>query len=923
MDTSAFEALCADAERRAGLPLALDTEARRALGGSDFLLRRAQRDPEAFAAWLAEQPFAEPLTSDRVAQRLAGVATQVAARPLTPDRMPELQAQLRRLRGSMQQVLVWRHVTRRASFEETVGALSALADGVLELAVGWCHQLVTTSHGEPRDDAGAAQRLVVFALGKLGGQELNLSSDIDLICAYPSPGKTSTGHTNQQFFVRQVQLLVKLVAEVTVDGFCFRVDLRLRPFGDSGALVAHFAAMEHYYESSGRDWERYALIKARPCAGDVAAGADLLQRLQPFVYRRYLDFAAIESLRQMRGLIRAEHQAHEGNVKLGAGGIRDVEFLAQMLQLIWGGRQPALRTASLASALAALVEARLLPAADRDALWSHYLLLRDTEHCLQALRDEQTHQLPASPEDQTRLAAFLERPDYPTLLAELNAAQQQVTGQLDRWLQDEQEEADSSLWRTARQAWLQGQLPADLQEAVSGRTARLLTEMRESAARGDVASTGRERLDTLMPLLLSELLGAPEPDAVLLRLNPLLQNVLRRSTYLVLLIENAAVREELLRLARGSDYFSDLLTRHPALLDELFLHSDSGSVPGQEALRRELAALVPPILGSAPEQAHFDALAQFKAQHQFRGLLALTRGGLSMMRLADYLTDLAEVVVATVLEWAWRAVAPAQSPLQDFVVVAYGKFGGFELGAGSDLDLVFVHDWPSSRHALLHKLVRRLLNGLSMQTYFGPLYEVDIRLRPAGRDGLLVSTLKGFADYQRKQAWLWEHQALVRARPVAGCEVLAARFDEVREEILSQQRNPAAVREEVGRMRARLAASAAQNDPAAQWKKGAGGIVDIEFMVQYLVLSHACRHPSLLRHTDNARILAEAQAAGLLPGLDADSMVSDYATLRRLSQLALVLDIATDAELAAETGALGQAVRARVQRQWRLMMEPG
>ena len=879
-----------DVASLAGLTLH-DEEQAQLLGLSEFLAQMARRDSEEFQRWLDEKRYLHPATSADIVAATEELATLFPAERAERTELPQFQRALRKLRNRIQRKAIWRHLSRRASHAETVAVLSTLADSLLRLCLAWSEALVAGVEGEPLDDNGKPQHLVIFALGKLGGRELNLSSDVDLVCAYPESGSTSiTNLTNQQFFVQVVQLLLKLLSEYTGDGFGFRIDLRLRPYGDSGPIVQPFAAIERYYETSGRDWERYAWIKARACAGSISAGALLLNRLRPFVYRRYLDFAAIDSMREMRALIRRDHKTHADNVKLCAGGIRDVEFLAQMLQLVWGGRVEVLRTNSLAVALDGLVLENLLSTSERTLLWESYEFSRDVEHCLQAFRDEQTHSLPGASEDQLRLAVALGFPDYAALELALRESQGRVVDCLSRWL--DIDEDPPSVTDTTGELLAEG----SIREAIPGRATQVIDDLRAAAARSPEIAVV-ERLERLIPLLLEDVLEEtrnpedPQLDEVLLRLAPLISNVLRRSAYLVLLSENEDVRQELVSIARGGDYFTGLLSKHPALLEELFLRINLAAVPELDELRTELLVLLPESVAQDLQQQHFDQLAQYKSQHQFRCLLALSRGDLKVTQVADYLTRLAQSVIEVVLRWAWTTLANddrSVNVLDHFLVVGYGKLGGFELGAGSDLDLVFLHDEELARQPVFHQLVRRLLNYLMMQTYFGSLYDVDIRLRPAGRDGTMVSTLTGFAQYQGDRAWLWEHQALLRARPVAGSERLAAEFELVRRKVLGRERDRTSTREQIVLMREKMRASIVAKTNALRLKQGPGGIVDIEFMVQYLALGWSAQFPSLLDFTDNTQIVQQAVNEGLLGENVAKQLIADYAQLRHAGQMLIV-----------------------------------
>ncbi|MEQ9005676.1 MAG: bifunctional [glutamate--ammonia ligase]-adenylyl-L-tyrosine phosphorylase/[glutamate--ammonia-ligase] adenylyltransferase, partial [Pseudomonadales bacterium] len=735
--------------------------------------------------------------------------------------------------------------------------------------------------GEPRDAAGRPQRLVVLALGKLGAAELNLSSDVDLIFAYPEPGETGRGKTNQQFFVRVGQQLIQALDTVTADGFAFRVDMRLRPFGKSGPLAMHFAALEDYYVGHGRDWERYALIKARTCAGDLDAGAALLDTLRPFVYRRYLDFGAIDALRDMKSRIYAERHDPD-DLKLGPGGIRDVEFTVQVQQLIWGGRQRSLQQSRLLGVLPTLAELGHVEAETADRLADGYRFLRDAEHSVQAEQDRQTQSLPAQALSRLRLARSLGFDDYAAFAAELDGHRQRISDIFADVI-GQPAEADSDglrLWLAADDtARLAAFGFADPTEA-----ARQLETLTTARDRSSVGSIGRERLDRLMPLLLDRLWRLDDPDLALARVVPVLKAVMRRSAYLALLHENPDTLSHFLDLAVRSRWLVEQLTQHPAFFDALLDQRHMGALPDRATLSGALREQVQQAEPAGHEQV-LDALREFKEHHVFNVALAEVRGTLPLMNASDYLTFLAEAVLEQALDLAWRENAErfpefATGDARPFIIVGYGKLGGIELGPGSDLDLVFIHDLGDTADGtagqFLHRLVRRLLHVITVPTYLGSLYEVDMRLRPSGKSGTMVSSLSAFRDYQLGEAWVWEHQALVRARAVAGDPALMRRFEAVRQEVLCRPRDEAGLRRDVLAMRRRMAEHLGGED----LKQASGGIVDIEFVVQYLVLAHAHRHPDLAVYTDNMRILETAERLGLLSGEVAGDLREAYLALR-------------------------------------------
>lgn len=784
--------------------------------------------------------------------------------------MAAVKSLLRRERNRLQLRLVHRHIACSAPLAETVGSASSMADAAIDAALDWCHRTLaaTRGFGEPLDASGAPQKLVAFALGKLGARELNLSSDVDLVLAYPEAGETSAGKTCQQFFVRLAQMLVDALDPVTVDGFAFRIDLRLRPYGDSGPLVMHFDAMESYFETQGRDWERYAFIKARPCAGDLGSGQQMLRRLQPFVYRRYLDFGALASLREMKARIRAERHP-DTNIKLGEGGIREIEFGVQVMQLIFGGREPALRQSSLQAALDALVRTGHVAAATAESLRSAYTFLRDLEHSLQARADEQTQTLPDDPGHRLQVALMMGCASHAELLQTLDAWRHQVRQFFDGVIAPVEAAPEATVaWDDPAAAvafWALGEPETAASE---------LLQLQQARDRSSVGHEGRERLDALMPGLLSDLRGAADAGTVLARLTPILRAVLRRSAYLALLHENPSARRLLVDLVRKSRWIAERLCARPMHMDVLLDERDIDQLPSTATLRD---AIQERLATAAPDDAErrMDVLREFRDQYSFRIALAELRDKLPLMKISDYYTFLAEALLQESLDMAWADChGPEPRP---FIIVGYGKLGGLELGPDSDLDIVFLHDFQDEQGPWLSRFSRRLLHVLTANTYHGPLYTIDTRLRPSGNAGTMVSSFAGFLNYQEERAWTWEQQALVRARSVAGDPALRARFEVHRRELLCRQRDQDKVRADVVAMRRRML----EHQPAeVDLKRSTGGIVDIEFMVQYLVLAHAHEHPELAVWPDNVRILEAAASSGVLPAATAGALKDAYLALR-------------------------------------------
>ncbi len=827
-----------------------------------------------------------------------------------------LGAVLRGLRRREMVRIVWRDLTREAALQETTRDLTWLAEATLDAAVAHAHAALALRHGEPRSARdGTAQRLTVIGMGKLGACELNLSSDIDLMFAFPDAGETDGARalTNQEFFVRLGQRVIRALDARTQDGFVFRVDMRLRPWGEGGALALGFDAMEEYYQGQGRDWERYAMIKARAVAGDRAAGERLLAALRPFTYRRYIDFGAIEALRSMKAMINREVQrrGRTADVKLGSGGIREVEFIAQSFQLIRGGREPRLQQRALLAVLEALGDLGCLPPAAVAELRAAYVFLRDTEHALQAREDQQTQALPEDEPARLRIAFAMGYPDWASFLRVLEAHRERVRAHFADVVaapQEERAEGAADAWRTL---WAQEKdEPAllELLEAAGfeepGETLKLLGALRGSGRVQTLQAAGRERLERFMPLLLAAAAADRHPSRVVARTMPLVESVLRRSAYLVLLEENPAALEQLVALCSASPWIAQELANHPVLLDELIDPRALYRLPDRATLAAELHQHLLRVPLDDLE-AQMEALRYFKLAHGLRCAASEVTGALPLMKVSDYLSFLAEAILGHVLAVAWhdlvaRHGTPQRAPWEpcapDFVILAYGKLGGIELGHGADLDLVFLHDAdeslgtdgarPIDNSVFFTRLGQRIIHMLTAYTPLGQLYEVDMRLRPSGAAGLLVSSLRAFRDYQLQRAWTWEHQALVRARPVAGCQRLAAEFERFRREVLALPRDHARLREDVVAMREKMRAhqlkaeTSGGKSPRFHLKQGVGGIVDIEFMVQYGVLAWSGSQAALSVYTDNIRILEALNESGLMAAHDARLLTEAYKAFR-------------------------------------------
>lgn len=802
--------------------------------------------------------------------------------------------------------IAWRDLAGQANLDETLDDLSELADLLIESALIYAETALESRFGRPDD----GQRLIVLALGKLGGGELNFSSDVDLIFAYAAPGETNGRQPieHQAYFTRLAQRLIRYLSEVTADGQVWRVDMRLRPFGDDGPLVTHIAAMEHYYAAHGREWERYAWIKARVAAGDRKAGDRLLATLRPFVYRRYLDYGVFESLREMKEMINREaHKRGEYvDLKRSPGGIREVEFIGQAFQLIRAGRDPGLQHRGIREVLSRLKARDLLPDWAERELQEAYAFLRQAENRLQMQADQQTHRLPDEPLGRLRLARAMGCADWPVFQAMLGERMRGVHGHFERIFAAPQAEVgDTSSGDQLARAWREGDatglragLVAVGYDDPDGAAEHLIALAKGSAMR-TLTETARQRLAQLVPLLVRAAAIQDAPAQTLARTLVLIQAMSGRSVYLALLVESPLALSQLVRLCAASPWIAEQLARMPLLLDELLDPRSLYAPLDREGLARELATALIEVADDDVEQL-MDRLRQFKAAQVLKVAAADVTGTLPLMRVSDQLTWIAEVILDRVLAAA-RAQLSARYGLPwqssedreaGFGVVAYGKLGGIELGYGSDLDVVFLYesgageqltrgDKPIDNAVYFARLAQRVIHLLTTYTAAGTLYEIDTRLRPSGASGLLVSSLDAFDLYQRSEAWVWEHQALARARFIAGAESVAARFSAIRKEILCRQRAGDALRREVREMRARMWQALGSRDSARfDLKKDPGGIADIEFLVQYNALLHAHAYPALVRYTDNIRLLQALADTGIMDPADATLLTDAYKAYR-------------------------------------------
>lgn len=879
---------------------------------SDFIVDAFYRFPD----WLTDIINNPPQADERsyyqqwLNEKLASVFDEL-----------ELMKTLRLFRRYILVRLEWSQLTQTSSDEQILLQLTELAEVIIVTARDWLYELSCKEWGTPCNLQGEAQPLLILGMGKLGGGELNFSSDIDLIFTYPEHGQTQGGRReldNAVFFTRLGQRLIKALDQITEDGFVYRVDMRLRPLGDGGPLVLSFLAMEDYYQEQGRDWERYAMVKAK-ILGDQQDlyTKELYQMLKPFVYRRYIDFSVLQSLRNMKGMIEREvrRRGLTNNIKLGAGGIREIEFIVQVFQLIRGGRVIGLQTRSLLTALQVIEQESLLNANEVDALRENYFFLRRCENLLQAIHDEQTQTLPEDELDQIRIAIGMNFRSWNEFVSELTKRMQFTRQIFNQLIGDESTESTQNtnndhyndLWVPDLQlsdvtSVLLNYSPDDAKQLY-----QMLCQFRDDISKRTIGVRGREILDQLMPKLLELICNDKYALIILSRILPLLVNIVSRTTYLELLLEYPTALKQLIRLCSASPMISEQLAHYPILLDELIdIHSLYQTVAPNE-YKSELYQYLLRIQVDDEEQ-QLEALRQFKQMQLLHIAAADVEHVLNTMKVSDHLTYVAESLLDFVVQMAWnQMIARYGKPAhltdnqKGLVIIAYGKLGGWELGYGSDLDLVFLHDCPvdsitdgdkqiDSRQFYL-RLVQRIIHLFNVRTSFGILYEVDVRLRPQGDAGLLACSLSAFYDYQMNEAWTWEHQALVRARAVYGEIELIKRFNEIRHTVLCKNREERVLKTEVREMREKMRAHLGTTAPHQfNLKIDAGGIGDIEFLSQYLVLNYAHQYPKMTTWSDNVRILELAANYQIMDNLEAQQLTKAYIDMRNeIHQLSLQL----------------------------------
>ncbi|MDE3021546.1 MAG: bifunctional [glutamate--ammonia ligase]-adenylyl-L-tyrosine phosphorylase/[glutamate--ammonia-ligase] adenylyltransferase [Pseudomonadota bacterium] len=796
-------------------------------------------------------------------------------------------AVLRALRQMRQKVLgriILRDLSGLADLDEVMRTMTLFAETAIMMAVNCATAQLTARYGNPiGKESGLIQQLIVIGMGKLGGEELNVSSDIDLIFAYPEEGETIGPAiiSCMEFFNHVSRKVIRLLAEVTEDGFAFRVDMRLRPYGESGALCSSFASLENYYQSQGREWERYALIKARVVFGERSE--ELMQLLRPFVFRKYLDFGAFASMRGLYEQIRRDvlRRDRMGNIKTGFGGIREIEFCAQVFQLVRGGREPSLRKRPTLEVLEEVAHLGFLPVSIVNNLMSAYVFLRRLEHRLQYLDDSQTHTLPSEEGDCLLIAQSMGYKGVTEFMKALDMVRLSVNHDFQALFVRQQVSIHplASLWMNRADS-------AEMQDKfhqlgfVDGvEWVNRLYHMRESSRYRNLSESAQMRLDGLIPHVIEAAARCPNKDETLGRMLSLIDSLERREAYFALLDEYPASLNQVAKICSASSWAAEFLAQHPILLDELLDERFLAELPGIPELRKSLRSKIQEA--GQDVEAQFDAFSEIKNGHIFHLLSQDLAGILTVEQLSDHLSDLADLVLDEMLDFCWRNLLRKPWPDKHFAVIAYGRLGGRELGYTSDLDLVFLYeddreDAPQI-YARFAQHVNSRLNGIGRE---GSLYEIDLRLRPNGSSGLLVSSFLAYEHYLCHDAWVWELQALTRARFVTGEATIGRNFEILRRHVLSMSRDLNHLKAEIISMRNKMSASHPNPESSFDIKHDRGGMIDIEFMVQFLVLGYARDFSMLLDNVGNIALLERAAQVKLISMEKARAVCNVYREYR-------------------------------------------
>ena len=798
-----------------------------------------------------------------------------------------LKRALRKLRQRVMLRLIVRDLNGLAGLNEVMQVTSHLAEVTVQLALQHITPWLEQTYGEPMGESGAKQSLIVVGMGKLGGNELNVSSDIDLIFAFEEDGNTNGAKalTNHEFFTRVAKKLIAAIDEITQDGFVFRVDMRLRPYGSDGPLACSFAMMEEYYQNQGREWERYAWIKGRVIAGP---GQNLADLLRPFVFRKYLDFGAFSSMRDLKVQIQRDVNRRDmhDNIKLGRGGIREIEFIAQVFQLIRGGQDSSLQIRPTLGVMSLLQAKQLLPSNTVEDLTAAYVFLRNLEHRLQYVEDAQTQELPTTAEQQGRIALSMNVANWDMLRMELDQHRTLVEMYFTEVFsanesRDPDKQLIAEIWQAAVSDEVAVERLAALGFSEAAETLRRLHALHDSPRYRHLPELSRQRFDALLPMVIALAAKEQAPETTLMRVSDLLDSICRRASYLALLAQYPAALDLVIKLASASPWLIQYLSQHPILLDELLDTNNLYAVPDFIAMRQELRRRLSEAEGDVERQ--MDVMRHFKHAAVFRFAAKDVAGDLPLQTLSDYLSELANLILEITLETIWPTLRGKHRETPKFAVIGYGKLGGKELGYASDLDIIFLYDDDTIGAGEVYaRFGQRINNWLNSLTSAGMLYETDLQLRPDGASGLLVSTVQAFKEYQQYKAWIWEHQALTRAAFSAGDAEIGEQFAKIRLQVLTQPRDAQKLRQEVLAMRQKMRDSQKPHPDLFDLKQDAGGIIDVEFIVQYLVLAHAAEYPQLTDNIGNIRLLDCMAKLGLVDPELALSVANAYRQYRSM-----------------------------------------
>jgi glutamate-ammonia-ligase adenylyltransferase len=814
-----------------------------------------------------------------------------------------LHSVLRDLRKQVMLRLAIRDLSNQADLSEVMLSMTELAEVTINFALKHHENWLTQSDrfGLPiGEQSNTTQHMLIVAMGKLGGGELNVSSDVDLIFVYPEDGETNGAKSisNHEFFARLGRKLIASLNDYTVDGYVFRVDMRLRPHGENSPLAISFPMLEEYFLKQGREWERYAWIKGRVIAGlaDTEAESTLMEKIvRPFVFRKYLDFGAYESMRRLHAQLRKEVERREmhDNIKLGPGGIREIEFITQVFQLIRGGRDVDLCIRPTLSVLQRLQKKQQLPQQAVAELTDAYHFLRKLEHRLQYLDDQQTQTLPLNPADENLIATAMGFPDYVSFMQQLDIHRKNVTRHFELIFATPRKSATHEmlayLWQAETQDISQTEAAASQLSTMGFTEPVKISERLRLFYQGtfyhQLPESSQQQINTLVPMMIEAIAELPPVETTLERMLQLLEKISPQTSYLALLLEHPHTLQRVAELVSISQWASDYLGRHPILLDELLRHDAPHPVPDWSALHNELIYQLNHVNNPKNDVVEWqmDVLRHFQHAQVFRLLVTDLEGSLLLETLSDHLTALADLILDTVLNLAWSSLKKRHHEKPIFAIIGYGKLGGKELGYASDLDLIFLYEDDHPDAAEIYTKLGQSINAwLTRHTSAGLLYETDLRLRPNGATGLLVSSMEAFAQYQREQAWVWEHQALTRARFVAGDQLVAEAFENTRKEILCKPRNLIELKQDILKMREKMLDVHPNPTALFDIKHDRGGIIDVEFIVQYLVLGYSSQYPQLTGNIGNIALLKLAGELGLIPMDTAEQVRSAYREFRRI-----------------------------------------